>query len=493
MTQIIEKIRAALRRLELNRRLAQLEHERQELWRRYHLTNRKVGIGAVVGVLLVGLFIWWHHTPAQTARTAALPVVAATAAKGNIDITYTALGTVTPLASVTVRTQIAGQLMQVAFKEGDVVKQGDFLAEIDPRPYQAALDQAQGQLARDEALLKSAQIDFVRYRTLAAQDSIAKQTVDDQEYLVHQYEGTVKLDQGNVDNARLNLAYCHITAPVAGLLGLRQVDPGNYVQTSDVNGIVLINQMQPISVLFALPEDDLPSILARTHTGAVLPSAAFDRTGVTKIADGNLATVDNTINVTTGTFQLRASFPNTNNMLYPNQFVNVQLTVDTLRDAVVIPSAAIQRGAPGTFVYVVKPDNTVAIQVVTLGPAQGEHQAISKGLNLGDKVVVDGADKLRAGSTVVLRSATPETPNPDDNTPPAAAEDQPQPGQPGSVEQPNSGPPGTAQPNSDQPANANQTPAPLTPDQQPVGSQPGQHRHNGGNGPGNNGSGTNGQ
>jgi multidrug efflux system membrane fusion protein len=489
MTQIVEKFRAALRRLELNRRLARLEQERQELWRRYHLTNRRVGIVAAIVVVLVAAFIWWHHTPKANPRGAALPVVAATAAKGDIDITYTALGTVTPLASVTVRTQIAGQLMQVAFKEGDVVKQSDFLAEIDPRPYQAALDQAQGQLARDEALLKSAQIDFVRYRTLAAQDSIAKQQVDDQEYLVHQYEGTVKLDQGNVDNARLNLAYCHITAPVAGLIGLRQVDPGNYVQTSDVNGIVLINQMEPISVLFSLPEDDLPSILARTHAGAVLPASAFDRTGVTKIADGTLATVDNTINITTGTFQLRASFANANEMLYPNQFVNVQLIVDTLHDAVVIPTSAIQRGAPGTFVYVVKPDSSVAVQVVTLGPAKGERQAISKGLNLGDNVVVDGADKLRTGSKVVLRSATPETPNPDDNTQPATASDQPQPGQPGSVAvpaqpdsaAPDASPSAASPPNSDQPANAGETPVPATPDQQPAGSE-GRGRRNRGNG-----------
>ncbi|HXM84258.1 MAG TPA: MdtA/MuxA family multidrug efflux RND transporter periplasmic adaptor subunit, partial [Stellaceae bacterium] len=394
------------------------------LLEKYHLTHRRlVWIG--VGLLAVIAALWWftgQHGKNNARATAPLPVVAAAATTGDIDITYTALGTVTPLASVTVQSQISGYLTAVAFKEGQEVKAGDVLAQIDPRPYQAVLDQAEGQLARDQAQLDGARVDLTRYATLMKQDSIAKQTYDDQAATVRQLEGTVQLDQGTVDTARVNLGYCRITAPVSGRLGLRQVDPGNYVTPSQTNGLVLINQMQPISALFSLPEDDLLPILKRTHAGATLPAAAFDRTGVTKLADGNLATVDNTINTTTGTFQLRANFANADEMLYPNQFVNIQLTVDVLKNAIVIPSSAIQRGAPGTFVYLVKPDDTVTVQKVVLGPSQGESQAITSGLAAADLVVTDGADKLKNGAKVSLpTAASPASPAPATPAPAAPA------------------------------------------------------------------------
>jgi multidrug efflux system membrane fusion protein len=492
MNGIIEKIRAGLKRLELKRRIEKLDLDRREFQRRYNLTNRRAGIIAVIVIALIALFVWWHHTPKSAARgQAPLPVVAAPAVTGDIAITYTALGTVTPLASVTVQSQISGYLASVAFQEGQDVKVGDVLAQIDPRPYQAALDQAQGQLARDQAQLEGARIDLQRYATLVKQDSIAKQTYDDQVATVHQLEGTVQLDQGAVDVARLNLAYCRIVAPAAGRLGLRQVDAGNYVTPALATGIVLINQMQPISVLFSLPEDDLLPILKRTHAGAILPAAAFDRTGVTKLEDGTLATVDNTISTTTGTFQLRASFVNADEMLYPNQFVNIQLTVDTLKNAVVIPSSAVQRGSPGTFVYRVQADNTVTIAKVVLGPSQGESQAIISGLSVGDLVVTDGADKLKNGAKVSLPAAAPAAvpapaTAPPEQTPPAPAGDNTQPpagtapihlippnSAPVNLIPPNSGPVELVPPNPANPAD----PSPTGP-----ADNPPQHRHHQQNG-----------
>ncbi|HYL32472.1 MAG TPA: MdtA/MuxA family multidrug efflux RND transporter periplasmic adaptor subunit [Stellaceae bacterium] len=358
---------------------------------------------ALAALIVVGL--WIALRPRNVPHAVLpLPVVASAAAAGEMPVVYTALGTVTPLASVTVRTQVSGQLVAVGFTEGQEVKIGDSLAQIDPRPFQAALDQAEGQLDRDQAQLAGARVDLARYRVLIKQDSIAKQTYDDQAATVHQLEGTVKLDQAAVETAKVNLSYCHIVAPVAGRVGLRQVDPGNYVTPSDTNGLVLLNQMQPISVLFSLPQDDLEAVLKGSRGSVKLPVAAFDSTGNTKLADGTLASVDNTINTSTGTFQLRASFANADENLFPNQFVNVRITVDTLKNVIVIPSAAIQRGAPGTFVYVVGTDDTVSVRPVTLGPAAGETVAILKGLQVGDSVVVDGADKLKNGAKVTLRS-----------------------------------------------------------------------------------------
>jgi multidrug efflux system membrane fusion protein len=369
---------------------------------------------AVVAVIAV---VWWVQSrPApqaprgRFANAGAMPVSTATAEKGDVDIVYNALGTVTPLATVTVKTQINGQITRIDFKEGQKINKGDLLAEIDNRPYLLALDQAQGQLLRDQAILKTAQNDLARYRTLAAQDSIARQQVDTQEQLVRQYDGVVKTDQAQVDGARLNLIYCHIVAPVSGRVGLRQIDEGNYAQVSDANGIVVITQTQPISVMFSLPEDDLQPILRRLHAGATLAATAFDRSQTTQLATGTLATIDNQINTSTGTFRARADFANDDEILFPNQFVNIKLLANTLHDATVIPTAAVQRGAPGTFVYVVETDDTVSVRPVKLGPSQGERVAVSSGLQPGEQVVVDGADKLRDKAKISLRSAAEEQP-----------------------------------------------------------------------------------
>lgn len=331
-------------------------------------------------------------------------------ATGDMPVTLTQLGTVTPLATVTVKTQISGYLVQVAFKEGQMVTKGDFLAQIDPRPYQVALEQAQAQLAKDQALLKNAQLDLQRYNTLVAQNSIAKQTRDTQVSLVAQYEATVKADQAQIDAQKLNLTYCRIISPVTGRVGLRQVDPGNYVQTSDPNGIVVVTQLQPISVIFTLPEDNLPEVMKRVRAGASLPVTAFDRTGSTELATGKLDTVDNQIDTTTGTVKLRAIFDNDQDALFPNQFVNVKLLVNTLHDADIVPNAALQRGAPGTFVYVVKPENTVGVQKVKPGPSDGQRIAILSGLEPGENVVIDGADRLRDGAKITVAPAEPGAP-----------------------------------------------------------------------------------
>jgi len=337
------------------------------------------------------------------------PVQAAAVAQGDMPITFSALGTVTPLATVTVRTQISGRLMQLGFTEGQMVKQGDFLALVDPRPYQVALEQAEGQQARDQGLLHQAQADLARYKMLAAQDSISAQQMDDQQYLVEQYEGTVKSDQAQIDSAKLNLVYCHITSPVVGRVGLRQVDIGNYVQPSDANGIVLITELSPISVIFTLPEDDIPDVMKHFGKGDHLPVTLYDRTNTTQIATGTLSAVDNLVNTSTGTVELRAVFQNKDNRLFPNEFVNAVLLVDTLKDAMVVPAAAIQRGVPGTYVYLVNPDNTVSLRTVTVGPADGDRVAVLSGLKLGDKVVTDGAEQLKDGARVVLPSASTAT------------------------------------------------------------------------------------
>ena len=338
-----------------------------------------------------------------------MPVVTATAQSGAMPVVLNALGTVTPLATVTVRTQISGQLMQLGFSEGQEVAKGDFLAEIDPRPYQAALDSAQGQLLRDQAQLENAKRDLARYTKLVEERSIAGQQRDTQEALVKQLIGTVAADQAQVETAKLNLAYCHITAPVAGRVGLRQVDPGNYVQVSDPNGIVVLTQMRPISVIFSLPEDDLDAVAKRVAAGAKLEVAAYDRSDTTKLATGTLTTFDNQIDTSTGTFKLRAQFANADESLFPNQFVNVRLLVDTLQGATIIPGAAVLRGAPGTYVYVLNPDSTVAVRKVTLGPGNGDAVAVTAGLKPDEQVVTDGADKLREGAKVRI-AAAPQPP-----------------------------------------------------------------------------------
>jgi multidrug efflux system membrane fusion protein len=326
----------------------------------------------------------------------------ASAALGDIPIQIDALGTVTPQASVTVHTRIAGTLMGVYFTEGQMVRAGQLLALVDPRPYQVALEQAQGQMLRDQAALDAARLDLARYRTLAAQDSIARQQLDTQAALVRQDEGIVKSDHGAVGAARLNLIYCHITAPVSGRVGLRQVDAGNFVQTGDANGVVVINQVDPITVLFTVPEDDIPRINARMAASRTLPVTAFDRTGAIALGEGELFTLDNQIDTTTGTVKAKARFANAAGALFPSQFVNVTVRVDTLKGAVTVPAVAIRHGPRGDFVYVVQPDSTVTMTPVKVGPAQGETTSIASGLAAGQRVVTDGGDRLSDGSHVVL-------------------------------------------------------------------------------------------
>jgi membrane fusion protein, multidrug efflux system len=369
-------------------------------------------LAAIGAAAAAGGWYWYAKAPAaeppsagkgradQAARP--LPVVAAAARKGSIDVYLNALGTVTPRNTVVVRARVDGELMRVLFKEGQIVKAGEPLAEIDPRPFQVQLTQAQGQMAKDQALLKNAQLDLERYRTLLAQDSIAKQQVDTQEALVRQYEGTVQSDQGAIDNAKLQLTYSRVTAPIAGRVGLRQVDAGNVVHASDANGLVVITELQPITVLYPIPEDNVQRVMARFATGAAVAVEAWDRDMKTKLATGRLVTIDNQIDTTTGTVKLRAEFGNENLALFPNQFVNVRMLVETQADAILIPSAAIQRGSPGTFVYVVKDDLTATVTPVKLGPVQGEITAVASGLAPGANVVTDGADKLREGAKVEL-------------------------------------------------------------------------------------------
>jgi multidrug efflux system membrane fusion protein len=349
------------------------------------------------------------HSPAapQRAETGAtaVQVGVATVTKGDMPVTLDGLGTVTPLATVTVKSQISGHITDIKFQEGQTVQKGDLLAVIDVRPYTIALEQAQATLAHDQALLSDARVDLARYQKLMAEDSVAKQTVDTQRYLVTQDEATVQLDKAAVDNAKLNLDYCHITAPVTGRVGLRQVDVGNYVTTGN-EGIVVLTQMQPITVLFTLPEDDLPAVMKRFQSGAVLPATAFDRSMTTEIATGQLATVDNEIDTTTGTVKLKAQFDNKDDSLFPNQFVNIRLLVNTLTGVPLVPRSAVLHGAPGDYVYFVQPDDTVAIRPVKTGPAQGELISIQSGLAPGERVVVDGTDRLRDGAKINIATAS---------------------------------------------------------------------------------------
>jgi membrane fusion protein, multidrug efflux system len=389
--------------------IASPESDSRPAWRKF--IDRHQRLLVVAGILLGFLVLAWllkpHDTkPASGGRFAAggpMPVVVARARTGDMPITLIGLGTVTPLATVTVQSQISGQIMRIAFKEGQTVKTGDPLIQIDPRPYQVALEQAQGALARDKALLANARVDLDRYQTLFAQDSIAEQQLATQKSLVAQYQGAMLTDQGQIDAAKLNLTYAHIVSPIDGRIGLQQVNVGNYVTPAEPNGLVVVTQLKPITVVFTLPEDNIPPLLQRMHGGATLPVTAWDRTNTRQLASGVLQSIDSQIDTTTGTIRLKALFANDDESLYPQQFVNVALLLDTLHGATLIPQAGVQRGAPGTYVYVVNADHTVSVRKVTVGPGDANNVAISAGLTPGDVVVVDGADKLKNGAEVLVR------------------------------------------------------------------------------------------
>jgi len=338
------------------------------------------------------------------------PVGVATIGRGDIRLRIPALGAVTPLTTVTVIPQISGTLMSVGFREGQLVRKGQFLAQIDPRPYEVLLEQYRAQLAHDEAVLKEAQTDLVRYQTLAEQKSIARQTYEDQVWIVKQDEGTVAADRAQIKTQQLNLSYCHIVAPSDGRVGLRLVDPGNYVTAGTTTGLVVLALLRPISVIFTVPEDNLPKILDRMHGDAKLPVTAFDRANVTPLAEGVVASIDNEVDTTTGTVKLRASFDNADDNLFPNQFVNISMLLDTLHDVVTVPIAAVQRGAPGTYVYLVNADDTVSVHPVRLGAEDSGFYEVAAGLAPGDRVVTDGADRLRDGAHVRIPGKTPPTP-----------------------------------------------------------------------------------
>jgi multidrug efflux system membrane fusion protein len=384
----------------------------KQIWAKTSTRNRRyltIGLVVIVMLILAAVVFRSQQEAAKPqgggGRNAGpISIVPEVISKGDIGVKINALGTVTSLATVTIKSQISGQLIRVAFQEGQEVKKGDLLAEIDSRPYEAALAQAKGNLARDEALLKGAHVDLTRYQVLAAQKALPQQTLDTQVALVAQYEGTVEADRALVKAAEVNLHYCRILSPLDGRIGLRQVDQGNYVTASDANGLVVITQLQPISVLFTVPEDNLQAISARVQDNAKLPATAYDRSGANKIADGVLQTFDSQIDPTTGTIKMRAQFPNEAKNLYPNQFVNIRLLVDTHEDVTMMPTAGIQRGVPGTFVYLINSDNTVSVRKVVLGVTDGDRVEIRSGLAPGDRIVIDGADKLRDGAKINVRA-----------------------------------------------------------------------------------------
>ena len=377
----------------------------------------------ILAVVAIGIWYYRGHSTSEAGATGApgatgkgkggaggagftVPVVVATAQKGDLPVYLIGLGSVTAFNTVTVRSRVDGQIVKVNFTEGQFVHAGDALIEIDPRPYQVMLEQAEGQLAKDQAQLHDVQVDFERFTLLYNEGVIPKQQLDTQQAQVGQFQGSIKADQATIDNAKLQLVYAHITAPISGRVGLRLVDMGNIVHASDTTGLLVITQLQPISVIFTLPQDQLQQVLIKLRGGGQLPVEAYDRDDINKIADGKLATIDNQIDPTTGTYKLKSIFSNENNVLFPNQFVNVHMLVDTKHNLVIVPAAAIQRGPQGTYVYVVSSGDTVNIRVVTIAQTAGNNIGISSGLNGGDVVVIDGQDKLQDGSKV-LTSTSP--------------------------------------------------------------------------------------
>ena len=361
---------------------------------------------ALIAVLLIVRWQTQRSAAAKSRETGppTVPVVVASARKGEIPVYLNALGSATPFNTVTVRSRIDGQLLKVNFQEGQFVRQGDSLAEIDPKPFEVQLDQARGQLARDEAQLANAKLDLARYQTLSAQGVIPRQQLDTQAASVRQFDGVIQADQAQINNAKLQITYCHITAPLAGRVGLRLADVGNMIHANDTNGLVVIAQVQPIAVLFTIPEDSLAQVLSKIRSGEHLMVEAYDRGGQTKIADGRVETIDNEIDPATGTSRLKAIFDNKSNALFPNQFVNVRLLVEIRKDRILIPAVAIQRGPQGTYVYVIKEDQTADVRPVTVGTIEAAQASVESGLSEGERVVVDGVDKLRAGSKVKVNS-----------------------------------------------------------------------------------------
>src|SRR5579859_2112896 len=375
----------------------------------------------VLGVVIVGGF-WYYraaHSKSQDSSAAApggaggsgktkgagggyaVPVVVATAQSGDLPVYFNGLGTVTPLSTVTVHSRVDGQLISIAFKEGQFVQKGDLLAEIDPRPFQVQLEQAEGQLAKDQAARRDAEVNYERFKLLFKEGVIPQQQLDTQQAQVGQFDGAIKTDQGQIDNAKLQLTYCHITSPTSGRVGLRLVDAGNIIHATDANGLVVITQIQPISVVFSLPQDQLPPVYDKLRKGVQLEVDAFDRDNTYKITSGKLLTIDNQIDPTTGTYKLKSVFDNKDSALFPNQFVNVHLLVDTRKGLTLIPVPAIQRGPQGTYVYVVGQGNVVSIRPITIAQSTGDTAGLSAGLKPGEVVVTDGQDKLQDSSKVV--------------------------------------------------------------------------------------------
>lgn len=376
-------------------------------------STRWVWLVVLVVVGVASYFLWPKIKALQSSQSPApstgkgkkgaggtTPVFAARAHKGNIGVYDSGLGAVTPVFTVTVKSRVDGELMKVLFKEGQLVQKGDLLADIDPRPYQVQLDQAQGQLLHDQALLKNANVDLDRYRVLLNQQAIPQQQFATQEALVTQYEGTLKTDQAAIDSAKLNLTYAHITSPITGRVGLRLVDPGNIVHASDSNGLLVITQMDPISVIFTIAEDQLPPVQAKMHAGAHMEVDAWDRENKNKLAQGTLDTIDNQIDPTTGTLRLRAIFDNKSATLFPSQFVNARLLVEEKTGIVLVQTAAIQRNTNSTYVWLLKPDNTVTVRQITAGVTEGDQTEIVSGLDDGDEVVTVGVDRLQEGGRV---------------------------------------------------------------------------------------------